>query len=596
MTKFVLLTEFYPPDNGGIQASLGPMAERLGEHVTVVAPQVTPGERRIQRSLFSGSSRPRWWWLISWLRTARQQGMTLAIFGHYSAAVLAAVLTRVPFAIIISGNDLFFEQRRWPSRWLIGLVVRRARWISVDSAFVAEAVLRYGVRRYQLWYSHPFISAERIRPASRPVVTPRRIITIARLVRRKNVRSVVEAVAQLRKECSDLRLDILGDGPERNNIEAHIRELGLTSVVTVHGRVDEEKKWQLLNQADIFVMAPTIEQQGADIEGFGLVYLEAAAVGIPVIASDTGGIRDAVVDRETGTLLHEQTANDIADTLRAYCTTPELAHRHGEAGRQRVQQECTDRVRLQRLENMLGTAGAERPRVSVIIPAYQSASTIPTTLKSLGSQTYQPAEVIVVNDGSTDMLEEALAPWRDRITYLTQPNGGAPKARNAGFDCSTGEFVLFVDADVRLEPTAIEQMVRVLQTQPEVAWVYSDFKFGWKTFHLHEYDESQLRRLNYIHTCSLLRRETFPRFDEQLKKFQDWDLWLTMAERGHQGRWIPSTLFHVEQRNAKIGMSTWLPSFMYRLPLIGQGKGNTTIAKYRQAEEIIRAKHRLDPV
>lgn len=594
MTKFVLLSEFFPPDNGGIQASLGPMVERLGDQVTVIAPQVTPGERWIRRSLFSGSSRPRWWWLIDWLRTAHQQGMTLAIFGHYSAAVLAAVLARVPFAIIVSGNDLFFEQRRWPSRWFVGVAVRRARWVSVDSAFVAEAVLRYGVHQSQLWYSHPFISAERIRPTVRAVIPPRRIITIARLVRRKNVRSVVEAVAQLRKQCPDLRLDILGDGPERGNIETRIRELGLSSFVTVHGRVDEEQKWRLLHQADMFVMAPTIEQQGTDIEGFGLVYLEAAAVGLPVIASDSGGIRDAVVDGETGTLLHEPTAKDIANTLRAYCTTPELVQRHGEAGRQRVQHEFTDRVRLQRLENMLGTVGAEQPRVSVIIPAYQSAQTIAVTLQSLEAQTYQPAEIIVVNDGSTDALENAIAPWRERVIYLAQQNGGAPKARNAGFDRSIGEFVLFVDADVRLESTAIEQMVRVLQTQPDAAWVYSDFQFGWKTFQLHEYDEAELRRLNYIHTCSLLRREAFPRFDERLTKFQDWDLWLTMAEHGYQGRWIPRTLFHVEQRNAKIGMSTWLPSFMYRLPWVGQGKGNATIAKYRQAESVIRAKHHLD--
>lgn len=230
-------------------------------------------------------------------------------------------------------------------------------------------------------------------------------------------------------------------------------------------------------------------------------------------------------------------------------------------------------------------------KISVIIPCYQHAGTIGRCLASVFGQTHAELEVIVVDDGSTDGLEAAVAPFRDRLTFIRQENRGGPAARNRGFAASAGEAVIFCDADIILKPEALEKMLRALEERPEAAFAYSSFKFGWKKFRLWPFDAARLKKMNYIHTTSLIRRERFPGFDESLRRFQDWDLWLTIVEKGGSGVWIPETLFSVTPRRG--GISEWLPSFVYRIPWRLLGFKPRTISRYDDAADIIRRKHRL---
>ena len=228
-------------------------------------------------------------------------------------------------------------------------------------------------------------------------------------------------------------------------------------------------------------------------------------------------------------------------------------------------------------------------KISVIIPCYQHAGTIRRCLESVFGQTRAELEVIVVDDGSTDRLEAAIAPFRSRLTFIRQENRGGPATRNRGFAASTGERVIFCDADIVLRRDALEKMLQALEAHPEAAYAYASFKFGWKKFRLWPFDAARLKRMNYIHTTSLIRRERFPGFDESLKRFQDWDLWLTMMERGAIGVRIPETLFTVKPR--KGGISEWLPSFVYRLPWKLFGFKPRPVARYEDAAGIVRRKH-----
>ncbi|HQA64128.1 MAG TPA: hypothetical protein PK085_03445, partial [bacterium] len=103
-------------------------------------------------------------------------------------------------------------------------------------------------------------------------------------------------------------------------------------------------------------------------------------------------------------------------------------------------------------------------------------------------------------------------------------------------------------------------------------------------FKLWPFDPAKLKKMPYIHTSSLIRREFFPGFDENLKKFQDWDLWLTILERGGQGIWLEQSLFSIKSGGT---MSSWLPKIFYQLPWLKKVKA------YRQAERIIKIKHNL---
>lgn len=236
-----------------------------------------------------------------------------------------------------------------------------------------------------------------------------------------------------------------------------------------------------------------------------------------------------------------------------------------------------------------------KPKISIIIPVYNHAEELPATLESVFGQTFSARsgdlEVIVVNDGSTDNVEAILAKWQKKYSNLkviNQPNRGAPAARNRGFEEARGEYVIFWDADMTAKPEMLEKELAELEKHPEASYVYSSFKFGWKNFKCGHFDPAKIKKLNFVHTSALIRREHFPYFNESLKKFQDWDLWLTMLEQGRRGRWIPETLFHVRPRRQ--GISSWLPSFVYRFPWLPI----PALRKYTYWKKILAKRHNLN--
>ncbi len=208
-------------------------------------------------------------------------------------------------------------------------------------------------------------------------------------------------------------------------------------------------------------------------------------------------------------------------------------------------------------------------KVSVIIPVYNHARELASCLASLKQQTFQDFEVIVEED-------------REHL--------GAPVARNRGFSKSRGEYVLFSDADIVWNSDALEKMVRELDRRPEVSYVYASFCWGKKMFRALPFSAERLRQVNYIHTSALIRREHFPPngFDESLKKFQDWDLWLTMLGQGHVGFGMPEVLMFIKPGGT---MSSWLPGFVYQLP--GAKFLFPAVKKYQEGREVIKKKHGL---
>lgn len=238
--------------------------------------------------------------------------------------------------------------------------------------------------------------------------------------------------------------------------------------------------------------------------------------------------------------------------------------------------------------------------VAVVIPVYQHADVLTRCLASLERQTLRDFDVTVVDDGSQPPLRDEFQisppkadPSREKnfklqIRWLRQEHAGAPAARNRGARETQSEFLLFCDADVILRTDALERIVQALRAHPEASYAYSAFRFGWKAFRCLPFDPERLRRMPYIHTTALIRREHFPGFDESLKRFQDWDLWLTMLERGHAGVHIPEILFTVRSGGT---MSRWVPSFLYRLPW-----KTARVRAYEAAAEIVRRKHHLPPI
>ncbi len=231
--------------------------------------------------------------------------------------------------------------------------------------------------------------------------------------------------------------------------------------------------------------------------------------------------------------------------------------------------------------------------ISVVIPSYNHASSLVACIESVKAQEGVETEIIVVDDGSTDDTQEVLSKHvtRGEVTLLSQSNQGSNPARNRGAERAKGEFIIFVDADTVFVDTAFRKLLEALQSNRDAGFAYSDFRFGWKLFKTGEFDPERLRKLNDIPISALIRKKDFPGFDESLKRFQDWDIWLTMLESGKVGVHVPEELFKVTIERA--GISSWLPKYSYSIPWRWFFGIRERVQAYEEARDIVRKKHDL---
>lgn len=183
------------------------------------------------------------------------------------------------------------------------------------------------------------------------------------------------------------------------------------------------------------------------------------------------------------------------------------------------------------------------PLVSVVIPCYNHARFLSDAISSVLAQTFQDYEIIVVDDGSSDDTSVVARQFGSRVRYHRKPNGGLPAARNTGTELSRGKFILYLDADDRLLPMALETGVAFLQERPTCAFVSGanqvlvgdEIHFAAPKHVTGDHYQALLRR-NYIQMpgCVLYRRNLVIAeggFDCALKAVEDYDLYLRIARR-----------------------------------------------------------------
>ncbi|PJE75799.1 hypothetical protein COV04_02545 [Candidatus Uhrbacteria bacterium CG10_big_fil_rev_8_21_14_0_10_48_11] len=241
--------------------------------------------------------------------------------------------------------------------------------------------------------------------------------------------------------------------------------------------------------------------------------------------------------------------------------------------------------------------------ISVIIPSYNHAKALKGCVESLAAQTRLPDEVLIIDDGSTDNTEEAVKQYLIdprfkslSCSYRRIAHSGAPKARNIGAQLAKGEYLIFLDADIIAKSTMLEKYLTALQSHPETFYVYASHRFGRKLIRSRPFDVAALRRQNYIHTSALIRRAAYCGFDESLVRFQDWDLWLTMAEQGHYGLFVDAVLFRARNVFLRRGISSWRPRLCYPLSawlLRHFGWAPRWYRAYASARQRIIEKHQL---
>jgi len=192
-----------------------------------------------------------------------------------------------------------------------------------------------------------------------------------------------------------------------------------------------------------------------------------------------------------------------------------------------------------------------KPTVSIVIPAYNTASLIGTCLDSVLSQTYRDFEIMVVNDGSPDtaQLEQALRPYRDKIIYIVQENKRAAGARNTAIRQSRGEFLAFLDSDDSWFPEHLASQMELFDQDPNVDLTYADALLisdgrhqkrftercpsqGEATFESLVVEQCQIPISTVVARKAAILQAGL--FDESLVRCDDYDMWLRTAFFGRK--------------------------------------------------------------
>jgi len=349
--RSLLLAASFPPALGGIETLLYQTCRRLTEPPLVVAPAparaadlcvhnvpTNLAARLTYRPLWA--AHPSLHYLHAFLAPAlgavRASRPRVIQAGHVYLAPLAWLLARrldLPFVVYTYGQEVWRGGRGMGlpplDRRLRGRALRKADRVLVPGSFTAGLLSDWDVRRERV-VKVPY-GAEPRPPTSPPRGTS--LLSVARLVPRKGIDTVIGATRRLPPE---VHYRIVGRGPDEQRLRNLAKATGVEGRVQFLGRLDDSALADEYQRSTVFLL-PARRTSDGDLEGYGLVYFEAAAWGRPVIAGRSGGEVDAVVDGRTGVLVNGSSVDQVATAVASLLDDRPRLQALGAAGRQRVE-------------------------------------------------------------------------------------------------------------------------------------------------------------------------------------------------------------------------------------------------------------------
>jgi GT2 family glycosyltransferase len=226
---------------------------------------------------------------------------------------------------------------------------------------------------------------------------------------------------------------------------------------------------------------------------------------------------------------------------------------------------------------------------AIVITAYQAADVVAGAVESALAQTRPAEEVIVVDDGSTDDLESALAPFGERIKLVRKRNGGGASARNAGVAAARSEFMAILDADDAYDPRRLEATAALAAAQPELDLIATDARFvvdgrAAGTFLEHNPFPDENQRTAIFDSCFPTGWPTVRisaliaagGFDEEMRIAYDWDCWLRMILAGSRVGMVREPLYDYVLHGGSLASSR-VPSLWERVRLLEKATRNPNL-------------------
>ncbi|MFB9554782.1 glycosyltransferase family 4 protein [Streptomyces roseoviridis] len=380
MHKTLIVTNDFPPRPGGIQAFLHNMALRLDpERIVVYASTWKRSREGIEATAAFDAEQPftvvrdRTTMLLPTPRVTaratallREHGCEAVWFGAAAPlGLMAPALRRAGARRIVAtthGHEAGWAQLP-AARQLLGRIGEGTDTLTYLGEYTRSRIATAlgpaaAARMTQLPPGvdektfHPDSGGaevrERLGLSDRPVV-----VCVSRLVPRKGQDTLVLAMPEILRRVPDAVLLIVGGGPYEQDLRRLAARTGVAASVRFTGAVPWSELPAHYGAGDVFAMPCRTRRGGLDVEGLGIVYLEASATGLPVVAGDSGGAPDAVLDGETGWVVRGGSHEDTADRVATLLLDPELRARMGERGRRWVEERWRWDLLAERLRELL---------------------------------------------------------------------------------------------------------------------------------------------------------------------------------------------------------------------------------------------------
>lgn len=258
---------------------------------------------------------------------------------HGLFGLAARRFSGVPLVSTFFGVELTWVRKQLPFLApLVRAIIRRSDAVTVISRHTAAEVhaLAPGIAVRTIPFGAAIDPLEvSPSPIPRPIEGGFHLLFVGRLVERKGVSVLLQALARLRTKGEDFTLTVAGDGPLRSALEGEANSLGVGSAVHFTGFIAAAALAELYRSSDLFVL-PAVRDSKGDVEGLGVVLIEALLRGLPVVASDSGGISDVVEDGVGGLLVAPGDVDALAGAIRRLSGDRQLAARLAAQGRERV--------------------------------------------------------------------------------------------------------------------------------------------------------------------------------------------------------------------------------------------------------------------
>ena len=374
--RTLLVTNDYAPRVGGIQRTLEALVRQLPpDRVAVLCPQHEGAAAFDEAAPYRVFRQPEGflWPTREVARRVRHAvfefGAEVVLFGAtYPLALLGPGLARsgTPYVAAAHGFEYWLSISPGPHA-LLRRATSRASWVPVMcSRFVARVVRTAVPDRVPVSVLYPGADVDAFRPdlpiadiraghalAGRPV-----IVCVSRMVPRKGQDVLIRSMSRIRGHVPDPALLLVGDGPYRPKLEKLAARAPEGSVVFA-GQVGEEDLPRYYRAGEVFAMPCRNRFGGLEIEGWGNVFIEAAATGRPVVVGDSGGARESLVPDATGLLVDGGDESAVADAVGSLLSDPARADAMGHAGRERVERHFTwSRAAAQLIDGLRGAVAS----------------------------------------------------------------------------------------------------------------------------------------------------------------------------------------------------------------------------------------------